>query len=147
MAADATRLPESRHVFAVRVYFEDTDAGGIVYYANYLKYAERARTEMLRKLGADHTGLMENERVMMTVRSCDSEFLSPARLDDVLEIHTTVEELRGASLRLLQLVKRGTEEIAQLRVRLACVGPDMKPAKLPERLVRAIAPIAGAAKG
>jgi len=146
MAADATRLPDSRHVFAVRVYFEDTDAGGIVYYANYLKFAERARTEMLRKLGADHTGLMENERVMMTVRTCAAEFLAPARLDDVLEIHSSVEELRGASLWLLQVVKRGAEEIARLRVRLACVGPDMKPAKLPERLVRAIAPLTGTAK-
>jgi acyl-CoA thioester hydrolase len=116
------------------VYFEDTDAGGIVYYANYLKYAERARTEMLRALGADHTGLMERERVMMTVRTCNAEFLSPARLDDVLEVHSAVEEVRGASMWLDQTIKRGGEELAQLKVRLACVGPDMKPAPLPDRL-------------
>jgi acyl-CoA thioester hydrolase len=132
--ASATASPQSRHVFAIRVYFEDTDAGGIVYYANYLKFAERARTEMMRALGADHTGLMERDRVMMTVRTCNMEFLSPARLDDILEVHSAVEEVRRASMWLEQVVKRGTEELARMRIRLACVGPDMKPAALPERL-------------
>ena len=105
-----------------------------MYYANYLKYAERARTEMMRALGADHTGLMERERVMMTVRTCNAEFLSPARLDDILEVHSSVEQVRGASMWLEQIIKRGGEELVHLKVRLACVGPYMKPAALPERL-------------
>jgi acyl-CoA thioester hydrolase len=139
MGADAPRKPESRHVYALRVYFEDTDAGGIVYYANYLKFAERARTELMRALGASHVDLMENDRVMMTVRSCDAEFLAPARLDEVLEVHTTVEEVRGASLRLVQTVRRGLQDLVRLRIRLACVGDDMRPAPLPERLRTALA--------
>ena len=147
MAGDATSSPQSRHVYALRVYFEDTDAGGIVYYANYLKFAERARTEWLRALGTDHSGLMENERVMMTVRRCEADFLAPARLDDALEVHTRVGEVGGASLRLVQTVRRDGRDLARLRVRLACVGIDMKPAKLPLRLRRALAPMATGSRG
>jgi len=147
MAGDATSSPQSRHVYALRVYFEDTDAGGIVYYANYLKFAERARTEWLRALGTDHSGLMENERVMMTVRRCEADFLAPARLDDALEVVTGIEELRGASMWLDQRVRRGADELARLRIRLACVGLDMKPAKLPLRLRRALAPMATGSRG
>jgi acyl-CoA thioester hydrolase len=134
-------MPQSRHVFPLRVYFEDTDAGGIVYYANYLKYAERARTEWLRALGADHSGLMANEGVMMTVRRCEAEFFSPARLDDALEVHTTIEEIGGATMWLDQRVMRGADELVRMRVRLACVNRDVKPAKLPARLRAALAPI------
>jgi acyl-CoA thioester hydrolase len=135
-------MPQSRHVFPLRVYFEDTDAGGIVYYANYLKYAERARTEWLRALGADHSGLMANEGVMMTVRRCEAEFFSPARLDDALEVHTTIEEIGGATMWLDQRVMRGADELVRMRVRLACVNRDLRPAKLPARLRAALAPIA-----
>lgn len=135
-------MPQSRHVFPLRVYFEDTDAGGIVYYANYLKYAERARTEFMRALGADHSGLMANEGVMMTVRRCEAEFFSPARLDDALDVHTTIEEIGGATMWLDQRVMRGEDELVRMRVRLACVNRDLRPAKLPARLRAALAPIA-----
>ena len=140
MPPDAVQKPQSRHVFALRVYFEDTDAGGIVYYANYFKFAERARTEFLRVLGADHSGLMANEGVMMTVKRCEAEFVAPARLDDVVEVHTRIEEIGGASLWLDQRILRGRDELARLRVRLACVSRDLKPAKLPPRLLAALAP-------
>jgi acyl-CoA thioester hydrolase len=142
MARDAQDLPKSRHVLRVRVYFEDTDTGGIVYYANYLKFAERARTEWLRDLGADHSGLMATEGVMMTVKRCEAEFVAPARLDDLLEVQTAVDELGGASMWLDQRVTRGGEPIATLRVRLACVNKELKPAKLPARLKALLAPYA-----
>jgi acyl-CoA thioester hydrolase len=142
MARDAKDLPKSRHVLRVRVYFEDTDTGGIVYYANYLKFAERARTEWLRELGADHSGLMATEGVMMTVKRCEAEFVAPARLDDLLEVQTAVEELGGASMWLDQRVTRGGDPIANLRVRLACVNRELKPAKLPARLKALLAPYA-----
>ena len=141
MPPDAAQMPQSRHVLPLRVYFEDTDAGGIVYYANYLKYAERARTEWLRALGADHSGLMANEGVMMTVRRCEAEFFSPARLDDALEVHTTIEEIGGVTMWLDQRVMRGANELVRMRVRLACVNRDLRPAKLPARLRAALAPI------
>lgn len=142
MTRDAQEMPKSRHVLHVRVYFEDTDTGGIVYYANYLKFAERARTEWLRVLGADHSGLMATEGVMMTVKRCEAEFVAPARLDDLLEVHTAVEELGGASMWLDQRVTRGAAPIANLRVRLACVNKDLKPAKFPARLKAALGPLA-----
>jgi acyl-CoA thioester hydrolase len=141
MPPDAAQKPQSRHVLRVRVYFEDTDAGGIVYYANYLKYAERARTEFLRDLGVDHSGLMANEGVMMTVRRCEAEFAAPARLDDAIEVHTTIEGIGGASLWLDQRVMRGVDELVRMRVRLACVSTNMKPAKLPPRLRAALASV------
>ena len=139
MPPDAVQKPQSRHVFALRVYFEDTDAGGIVYYANYLKYAERARTEFMRVLGVDHSGLMANEGVMMTVKRCEAEFVAPARLDDVLEVHTRIDEIGGASLWLDQRVMRGMNELVRMRIRLACVNRNLKPAKLPARLNAALA--------
>jgi len=139
MPPDAVQKPQSRHVFALRVYFEDTDAGGIVYYANYLKYAERARTEFMRVLGVDHSGLMANEGVMMTVKRCEAEFVAPARLDDVLEVHTRIDEIGGASLWLDQRVMRGMDELVRMRIRLACVNRNLKPAKLPARLNAALA--------
>jgi acyl-CoA thioester hydrolase len=142
MAREANDMPKSRHVLRVRVYFEDTDTGGIVYYANYLKFAERARTEWLRELGADHSGLMATEGVMMTVKRCEAEFVAPARLDDLLEVQTAVEELGGASMWLDQRVTRGGDPIANLRVRLACVNRELKPAKLPARLKALLAPYA-----
>lgn len=147
MDRDAQQKPKSRHVFTLRVYFEDTDAGGIVYYANYLKFAERARTEWLRELGADHSGLMANEGVMMTVKRCEAEYVAPARLDDVIEVCTSVEELGGASLWLDQRITRGADDLARLRVRLACVDRELKPTKLPARLQAALAPLAPQSKG
>ena len=76
------------HIFPLRVYYEDTDAGGIVYYANYLRFAERARTEYLRSVGADHQTLLAEDGIAFTVRQCSVDYMSPAFLDDPLEVHT-----------------------------------------------------------
>ena len=132
------------HVYRLRVYFEDTDAAGIVYYASYLRMAERARTEMMRLLGADHAGMMRNDGLVLTVRECEIEYLAPARLDDVLEIRSSLVEIGGASLRARQIVHRGDRVVARIALRLACVTEAVRPARLPARLRAALAGFGGA---
>lgn len=122
------------HVYPVRVYYDDTDAAGVVYYANYLRMAERARTEMLRLIGADHAAMAASDGVVLAVRECTIEYLSPARLDDALEIRTRLIEARGASLRAEQIVRRADSDLgdlARIRLRLACVRDTGQPARLP----------------
>ena len=126
------------HIFPLRVYYEDTDAGGIVYYANYLRFAERARTEYLRSVGADLQTLLAEDGIAFTVRQCSVDYMSPAFLDDPLEVHTRFLEVRGASLRAEQVVKRKTDELASLNVRLACVGDDGRPRRMPTALRSAL---------
>src|SRR6188472_1617391 len=109
------------HIHPIRVYFEDTDAGGMVYYANYLKFAERARTEMLRESGISHAEMVAQDGLMLVVRRCTAEFHRSARLDDELEITTGVSELSGASLILDQVIRRGSEVLVELTVTIACV--------------------------
>lgn len=123
--------PGPAHVFPLRVYYEDTDAGGIVYYANYLKFAERARTEMLREIGVESSRLIDGEGIAFAVRHCTADFLKPARLDDSLEVHTRLLEVGGASLVADQRIVRRTEELVRLRLRLACVNRSDRPARLP----------------
>ena len=126
------------HHFPVRVYFADTDAAGIVYYANYFAYAERARTEMMRLAGFNHNDLRRQLGLLLAVRSCEADYVRPARLDDLLELRTTVEELGGASMMMRQDVWRESEEIVRMGIRLVCLGADGKPERLPEELHRKI---------
>lgn len=124
------------HVFPARVYYEDTDAAGIVYYANYLKFAERARTEMMRCLGTEHRSLMRDAGIAFAVRSCSAEYRAPARLDDSLVVRTRIRELRGASMRAEQIVARRDKDgretaLVELEIRLACMDGDLRPARLP----------------
>ncbi|MBS27718.1 MAG: tol-pal system-associated acyl-CoA thioesterase [Alphaproteobacteria bacterium] len=120
------------HVLPVRVYYEDTDAAGIVYHANYLRFAERARTEMMRCLGTEHRQLMNETGVAFAVRSCDTEFKLPGRLDDPLTVQTQVHEVRGASLRITQTVLgEGGAELVRMQIRLACIDSVLRPARLP----------------
>lgn len=122
----------SSHMLPVRVYYEDTDAAGIVYHANYLRFAERARTEMMRCLGTEHRQLMNDTGVAFAVRSCDTEFNLPARLDDPLTVQTQVHEVRGASLRMTQTVLgEGGAELVRMQIRLACIDSALRPARLP----------------
>ena len=126
------------HIFPLRVYYEDTDAGGIVYYANYLRIAERARTEYLRSVGTDHQTLLAEDGIAFPVRQCSVDYMSPAFLDDPLEVHTRFLEVRGASLRVEQVVKRKMDELARLTARLACVGGDGLPRRMPAALRSAL---------
>ena len=131
-------MPEA-HVFPLRVYYEDTDAGGVVYYANYLRFAERARTEYLRSVGTDNQTLMAEDGIAFTVRQCAVDYMQPAYLDDALTVHTQFLEVGGASLRAEQTVKRDADDLARLLVRLACVGNDGKPKRMPKALRAAFA--------
>lgn len=106
----------------VRVYYEDTDAAGIVYYANYLRFIERGRTEFLRAMGHDQNQLMA-QGVAFAVRSVNAEYLKPARLDDLLEVNTTIGELGRAQLVFLQRIRRGDELLLDARIRIACIDP------------------------
>ena len=132
------------HVWPVRVYFEDTDAGGVVYHGNYLKFAERARTELLRAGGFDHTGLAKEHGLLIVVRDCTMEFIVPARLDDALEVRTQITTIGGASLTMRQEVFRPTPEaggdklLARLDLRLACIDREFRPARLPPALKHAL---------
>ncbi len=140
MTEAAGRLDDGVHVFPVRVYYEDTDAGGVVYYANYLKFAERARTDLLRILGVEQSRLP----VVFVVRRCDADFRKPARLDDLLEIHSRIIVLKGASVEVEQRVRRDGTDLVGLDVRLACV--DMttggRPARIPADLRNSLKEVA-----
>jgi acyl-CoA thioester hydrolase len=126
------------HSFPIRVYYEDTDAAGIVYYANYLKFAERARTEALRLSGIDQSDLMKNEKIGFVVRKCTADFLKPASLDDLLTIETRLLDISKVSLKMQQTIRRGEEKLVTLEIKLAVVGAGMKLAKLPEQVRKAM---------
>lgn len=122
----------SPHTHPVRVYYEDTDAGGIVYYANYLKFAERARTELLRSVGIENGALMNETRIAFAVRECHADYVKPAKLDDLLEVRTRVTELSGASVRMTQDICRDGKTLVTVSVRLACMNVDTgAPVRLP----------------
>jgi len=116
------QIRDGKHHMQVRVYFEDTDAGRIVYHANYLRFMERGRTNFLRLLGTDQGGLLDGDAdFAFVVRSMQIEFHKPAFLDDVLEIVTAPEQVRGASITLHQRCQRGADVVAEARVRVAFV--------------------------
>ncbi len=132
------------HVHPLRVYYEDTDAGGVVYYANYLKFAERARTEMLRDLGIDPGGLASFDGVAFAVSRCEVDYLAPARLDDELTVRTRIVKLLAATLEAEQIISRGTTDCARLIVRLASVNRAGRPVRLPESVLTAYRSVTGA---
>jgi acyl-CoA thioester hydrolase len=131
-------VEDGRHVLPLRVYYEDTDSGGMVYYANYLKFAERARTEMLRLAGFDHGAISDRFGLAFVVRDCTVSYKSPARLDDLLEVRSCFLEVGGASLTAEQLICRETTELARLDVRLACMTGGGRPSRIPETLREAL---------
>ena len=118
------------HRFQVRVYYEDTDFGGVVYYANYLKFLERGRTEALRDLGVDQVALKESGKVFV-VRRASVEFLSPARFDDMLEVRTSTAWVKRASAGLSQEIWRGADRLIEADVTIACMSVTGRPAGLP----------------
>jgi len=123
--------PAHRHT--LRVYFEDTDAGGMAYHASHLRWAERARTEALRDLGLPHQAMIEAHNSLFVVRRLNVEYAAAANLDDSLVVETRVVAVAGASLTLEQSVVRGAEPIAMLNVRLACVDrATLRPRRIPE---------------
>jgi acyl-CoA thioester hydrolase len=139
-ALSAAREPRAQaaHCYPVRVYYEDTDAAGLVYYANYLKFAERARTEMLREQGADHAAMLRSTGLGFVVRRCEVDYLRPARLDDSLRVETCVIGLGGATLDLQQDVIRDGDILVRMRVGLALLNSSGRPARLPAALRAAL---------
>jgi acyl-CoA thioester hydrolase len=125
------------------VYYEDTDAAGVVYYANYLKFFERCRTEWLRALGIEHTALAQTERLQFVVAQLSVDYRRPARLDDDLTIEARITELARSYLVFAQRALRGSELLATATVKVACIGmqsfsPTRLPAVLLERLARPV---------
>ena len=132
-------MTERAHIHPIRFYFEDTFAGWMVFYANYLKFAERARTEMLRAAGFSHAEMVAQDGLMLVVRRCTAEYRRSARLDDDLAVETRVSALAGASILLDQVVRRGSETLVESAVTIACVTKEGRATRLPERLRAAIA--------
>lgn len=122
------------HLHRVRIYYEDTDSSGLVYHANYLRSAERARTEMLREFGFVHPALLAGDGVAFVVRHLAADFRAPARLDDLVAVETRVKSQHGASLDLLQDITRDGIDLVQLKVKLACITPDGRPTRVPAAL-------------
>jgi acyl-CoA thioester hydrolase len=126
------------HEFPVRVYWEDTDAGGVVYYASYLKFLERARTEWLRALGVDQVRMMRDERLQFVVVEANVRYHRPARFDDELIVTVSLDSMRGASVVMGQEIRRGGnagELLVSATVRAACLDADsLKPRPLPGAL-------------
>lgn len=115
------------HHFPLRIYYEDTDLSGLVYHANYLRYAERARSDMLRLLGIDQRAASEAGQGHYAVAEANIRYLRPARLDDSLVVQTHCADLRAASVRLAQQVWRGDELLVEVTIRVGFIGPDGRP--------------------
>jgi acyl-CoA thioester hydrolase len=126
--------------FPVRVYWEDTDAGGVVFYANYLKFFERARTEWLRAVGVEQQRLRDDTGAMFVVAEVQTRYLAPARLDDLLQVTVRVEEQGAASMVIVQEAFRGDMLLAKGRIRIGCVHAEsLRPCRIPARVVNALA--------
>lgn len=120
--------------FTLRVYYEDTDLAGIVYYANYLRFIERARTEWVRALGIDQVALREQTGIVFAVRRVEADYLRPARFDDLLEVETTLSGLTPARIVLDQRIRRDRDLLFQAQVTLVALTPRGTPSRLPAGL-------------
>ena len=148
MNGNGSSIPvDGCHRYAVRVYYEDTDAGGVAYHASYLRFAERARTEALRDGGIPHAELLDRFALMFVVRRVEVDYLRPARLDESLTVVTEPLAVGGASVTLRQDVRGSDGPCAVLTVRLACVKPgEGKPGRLPPRWRAALSDMCAAAR-
>ena len=125
--------------FPVRVYWEDTDAGGVVFYANYLKFFERARTEWLRHLGFGQEALRSEQRLMFVVAHTELHYRAPARLDDLLQVTVNPEPAGKASLVVHQQAWRGDTLLTEGRIRIGCVDADtFRPRRMPDALINTL---------
>lgn len=126
------------HRHTLRVYYEDTDLAGIVYYANYLKFIERARSEWVRGLGVDQGRLRADAGIVFAVRRVEADYLRPAKFDDVLDVETTLLSVSGARIVLRQEVRRGEEVLFAAVVTLVCLTDAGQPARLPAEIRAAL---------
>lgn len=140
MRMTETTGPAISFSWPIRVYWEDTDAGGVVYHAGYLRFLERARSEWLRACGIDQQRLRDDTGIGFVVRDMHIGFVAPARLDDELDVHVAVEQLRAASMKFAQSIhRRDGTLLIQASVRVACVDlANMRPCKIPDDLLARI---------
>lgn len=121
--------------FSYRIYYEDTDSGGVVYYANYLKFFERARTDFLRLIGISQSELASKENLVFVVRRCEIDYLTPAKLDDLISVSVLVKEINAASISMQQEIKIGDKVLSRLNVEIVCVAADnFKPKRIPDSI-------------
>ena len=135
------RIEGPLHLFPVRVYFEDTDLSGVVYHANYLKWFERARSDLLRVLGVDQRAAQEAGEGVYAVADLAIRYFAPARLDDAITIRSRALELGAASVRLLQQAWREDLLLAEMNVRVGFITPEGRPRRQPQAWREAIAPL------
>ncbi|GAA6158744.1 tol-pal system-associated acyl-CoA thioesterase [Ruegeria sp. HU-ET01832] len=131
MTQDSDAL--KKHIFPIRVYYEDTDMGGVVYHANYLKYIERARSDYVRNIGNDQNA-MRDAGIVWVVRKIEAEYLATAKFDDELQIETWITALSGARLTMAQRVTRGETEVFTASVTAVCMNGQGKPVRLPAEI-------------
>jgi acyl-CoA thioester hydrolase len=136
-------IVDGHHVLPLRAYYEDTDAQGIVYYANWMRFLERGRTELLRLLGEEHSALRAERGLNWVVRRCTIDYLKPARLDDAVEILTECGELRGPFLHMLQEARRGEDTLVRADLLIACMDETGRPMRLPAPVRAALTQVAG----
>ncbi|MCX7099484.1 MAG: tol-pal system-associated acyl-CoA thioesterase [Methylococcales bacterium] len=129
-------MTQKKFIWPVRVYYEDTDAGGVVFYANYLKFFERARTEMLRAMGHEQDELIAKVGIIFVVRSVQVDYLKSARFNELLQVSAEVTEAKKASLLFTQQITRGDDVLCTSIIRIACLdAKTMRPKAIPENLL------------
>ncbi len=121
--------------FKTKVYYEDTDAGGIVYYANYLKFLERARTELVYALGFSHDSLKKDLNTLIVVKSCSLNFLKPAKFEDELEILSQIDKISPVRIEMIQKIQKNKDVLVDAQVQLATVDANGKPKKMVAELL------------
>ncbi len=131
----AGKIQDGVHILPVRVYYEDTDFSGVVYYANYLKFFERGRSDFLRLAGIHHTELMDAEKpAAWVVRRIEVDYLKPAKIDDVLHVFTAFEKVKGARFSMRQSICRGSDELVNAKVEAAAIRMDGRPARIAKEM-------------
>ena len=131
MSAD---FKNGSHITEYRIYYEDTDAAGVVYYANYLKYAERARTEALRAMDINQSELFKNENIGFVVRRVEADYLAPARLDDLITVETMLHTMGAARFTMHQMLKKDDQLLVDMIVEIVSVNGDFKPTAIHKTL-------------
>ncbi len=129
------------HRLRFRVYYEDTDAGGVVYHANYLKFAERARTEMFHHCGDAYARMIASGDLAFAVRSCMIDYLAPARLDDMIEVASQVTEIGGARIRMRQIISRDENVLVEISILLACINAAGRVSRMPRAVRHVLLPL------
>ena len=130
-----------QHTTDIRVYYEDTDACGIVYHANFVNFAERARCELLRHVGHPASQVEEEFGIMFIIKHIDVNYIAPAKLDDALQVATSVAEMNNSSFKMRQNIRKDGADICKIMITVVCVDMEkVKPVRLPDILRNAFAP-------